>query len=753
MRSCGAANVVVGVGMLAAVVPAGVGGAAQSTGEPVPAVRNTVTGIEFLGATTFPTGTTFEGTNLGGLSGVSYDASTGEYAIVSDDRNSARTYTATIDVADAALTDGDVTFTGVHPLLNTDGQPFPPLGVDPEGIAVSADGSMYVSSEGDVNATPPLDPFVRHFTRDGAPLAELAVPEQFLPSDDRTTGVRNNLAFESLTLTPDERYLYTATEDALAQDGPTSTVDAGGTSRIVVYGPDRTPVRQLTYEIEPIPAAPVPPGSFANNGLVEVAALDDAGTLLALERAFVTGVGNSVSLYELRTSAAVDVSSFDALAGLEPDPPVSKELVLDLTELGIPLDNLEGMTLGPHLADGRQTLIMVSDNNFSATQVTQFLAFALEVEGVPLVRPALETPRVLDGVDPLPRRERPGDSDDPAIWVHPSQPSRSRVITTAKEGGLRVFDLDGRLVQEIRPGPFGSISYNNVDVVEDFKLHGHHLVDLAVASDRVNDTVTVWSIDGSSGRLRDITSTAVPASIFGVDDGEATAYGLTTYRSSVDGADYVFVTQASGNHVAQLRLGVDRRGRVTAEVVRTIEVPVLDGDPTESQTEGLVADPFYGVFYVAMEDGLGVLEYGAEPADGDDFTLAYDAETDLIEPDVEGLAIYEAQGGGGYLIVSSQGDGSFAVFDRAPGHAFVGRFVIGEANGIDTTDESDGLDVVHVPLGRDFPSGLLVAHDGQDDPPFPNLDDTEIENAATNFTFVEWADVAGPLGLVVDTGR
>ena len=153
------------------------------------------------------------------------------------------------------------------------------------------------------------------------------------------------------------------------------------------------------------------------------------------------------------------------------------------------------MTLGPRLADGRQTLIMVSDNNFSATQFTQFLAFALEVEGVPLVRPALGTPRVLDGVDPLPRRERPGDSDDPAIWVHPRQPTRSRVITTAKEGGLRVFDLDGRLVEEVRPDPLGSISYN-VDVVEDFRLDRHHRVDLAVASDRVNDTVAIWSIDG-----------------------------------------------------------------------------------------------------------------------------------------------------------------------------------------------------------------------------------------------------------------
>jgi hypothetical protein len=54
-----------------------------------------------------------------------------------------------------------------------------------------------------------------------------------------------------------------------------------------------------------------------------------------------------------------------------------KTLLLDLDELGIPLDNVEGMTFGPRLPDGRQSLVLVSDNNFAATQFTQFLLFAL----------------------------------------------------------------------------------------------------------------------------------------------------------------------------------------------------------------------------------------------------------------------------------------------------------------------------------------------------------------------------------------
>jgi len=736
-------------------VPLGVGGNGPVHGvvpEAVPlAGRNTVVGVEFLGAATVPTGTMFEGTVIGGLSGISFDPAPGEYTIVSDDRAAARTYTATIDLSDGALGDGDVAFTGVTSLLDRPGVPFAPLSIDPEGIALSAGGSMYVSSEGDAGASPPIDPFVRRFTHDGAPLGTLPVPEHFLPAADDTAGVRPNLAFESLTLSPDERHLYTATESALVQDGPVATLDEGTISRILVFGPGRRPVRELVYEVEPIPSAPVPPGGFADNGLVELLAIDNAGTLLALERSFAAGVGNDVSLWELRTAAAVDAATFDALAGLEPDPPVGKELVLDFSDLGIPIDNLEGMTFGPVLPDGRPSLIVVSDNNFSAAQVTQFLAFALDIHSVPIVAPKLETPRVLDGVDPLPNRERPGDSDDPAVWIHPKVPSKSRVLTTAKEGGLRVLDLDGRLRQEIRPRQFGDVSYNNVDVIEDFPLSRHRRVDLVVASDRVNDTVAIWEIDRHSGRLRDLTSPLVPSTVFGVDDGEATAYGLTAYRSPRDRADYVFVTQASGNHVAQLRLSPDRNGRVTATTVRMIDVPVLDGDPAESQTEGLVADPSYGRVYVAMENGLGVLSYDAEPNGGDDFTLAYDAKDDLIEPDVEGLAIYEARHGRGYLIVSSQGDGSFVVFDRRPPHRFIGSFVLGGRHGIDTTDESDGVDVVNVPLGRAFPKGLFVAHDGQDDPPFPNLDEDELENAATNFTYADWSAIAKELDIIVDT--
>lgn len=59
--------------------------------------------------------------------------------------------------------------------------------------------------------------------------------------------------------------------------------------------------------------------------------------------------------------------------------PESQRTVFSFDDLGIPIDNLEGMTFGPTLPDGRRTLIIVSDNNFNETQFTQFIVLAVEL--------------------------------------------------------------------------------------------------------------------------------------------------------------------------------------------------------------------------------------------------------------------------------------------------------------------------------------------------------------------------------------
>jgi 3-phytase len=128
----------------------------------------------------------------------------------------------------------------------------------------------------------------------------------------------------------------------------------------------------------------VPSGNppFAVNGIVEILPLNPE-SLIVMERSFSTGTGgtgNTIKLYSVKLSGATDVNGVADLDEIKKGKfrPVKKQLLLDLDTLGLPLDNIEGMTFGPDLPDGRRSLILVSDNNFAAAQFTQFLLFAFD---------------------------------------------------------------------------------------------------------------------------------------------------------------------------------------------------------------------------------------------------------------------------------------------------------------------------------------------------------------------------------------
>jgi hypothetical protein len=75
---------------------------------------------------------------------------------------------------------------------------------------------------------------------------------------------------------------------------------------------------------------------------------------------------------------ANDTSNIESLKGeISQVRSLKKQLLCDLQSLGIYLDNLEGMALGPLLPDGSQSLLLISDNNFNKEQVTQLLLFRL----------------------------------------------------------------------------------------------------------------------------------------------------------------------------------------------------------------------------------------------------------------------------------------------------------------------------------------------------------------------------------------
>ncbi len=343
-----------------------------------PSEIGSTTAPRFAGEEILPTGLMFEGTEVGGLSGLTYDAVRAVYYAISDDRSQlapARFYTLTIDLSDGSLDDGDVTVVDVTTLRDPRGRPFPPLSLDPESIALTADRTLVITSEGDASQL--IAPFVREFGLSGRQRANLPVPGYYDPVADGTVGVRNNLAFESGGFSPSGEFYFTGTENALAQDGPVATVTTASPSRLLRYDSDGRLDREFVYVVEPVPEPAVPAEGFSVNGLVDVLPVGPT-RLVAMERSFAEGVGNDARLYLVETARATDVRGLpalpDDLAGVQV---VGKTLLFDLDALGLTLDNLEGLTLGPVLPDGRQTLLIVSDNNFSPTQVTQFLAFTV----------------------------------------------------------------------------------------------------------------------------------------------------------------------------------------------------------------------------------------------------------------------------------------------------------------------------------------------------------------------------------------
>lgn len=348
-----------------------------------------------------------------------------------------------------------------------------------------------------------------------------------------------------------------------------------------------------------------------------------------------------------------------------------------------------------------------------------------------------------------------GDADDPAIWLHPTDLARSLVITAVKEEGGRVYDLGAAQVQVLSPFPVavGVSRINNLDVQYGFRMHDGSRVDIAVGSDRGQDLFRVWKIDGDAASPLAYIGTASPTRAFADKpngdpnpvSAQNTVYGLTLYRDA--GADrmYVLATQRSQPRVAQFELVALADGTVDTQWVRDWDFPsmAVNGMPVNlagKQFEGLVVDQQSGLLYAGQEDvGIWRIDLNTGAAEANPFVLSrtYDP-TSPLRADIEGLALYYGAGGAGYLLASSQGDNSFAVFDRQAGNAYLGSFSV-TAGAFDPVQESDGAEVTNLALPG-YPHGLFITQDGNNTP-----------EGGTNFKYVSWGDIAQEAGLAVDT--
>jgi 3-phytase len=357
--------------------------------------------------------------------------------------------------------------------------------------------------------------------------------------------------------------------------------------------------------------------------------------------------------------------------------------------------------MASRVADSRVELLLPDGQGWTGiAQPLQPLQTPTQVRAVAIVMPDGQT-------EPVARQ---GDAaDDPAIWVHPTDPAGGRVLGTNKKQGLLVYDLQGRQTQLLEVGRL-----NNVDLRQHVALAGKR-VDLAAATQRDDNSLVLFTID-ASGTVAEAARIAT-----GLDE----IYGMCLYRPTAGGLQ-AFVNDKDGRF-QQYRIDA-AAGRYSGTLLRTFRVA--------SQPEGCVVDDRHARLFLG-EEKRGVWTTAADASRPDALTMVLPVGADLAA-DVEGMALYQA-GKANYLIVSSQGDNSYVVVDAVSPFKVRGKFRVGFnlAAGIDGTSETDGLDVSTANGGGAFSRGMLVIQDGY----------KRLPDGAQNFKYVGWRAVEEALGL------
>ncbi len=305
-------------------------------------------------------------------------------------------------------------------------------------------------------------------------------------------------------------------------------------------------------------------------------------------------------------------------------------------------------------------------------------------------------------------------ADDPAVWVHPADPAQSLIIGSNKRGGIAAYTLEG---QEMAYYPVGNI--NNVDVVYGVAI-GKQKIDLLGGSNRTKQSIDLFAIDPNTRQLAPIGVRPFLVDTALMDD----IYGFCFYQNPKTLITYVLVNAKNGR-LEQYEIVAVNGGQLDLKLVRTLKF--------DSQVEGMVADHARGHLYVGEED-RGVWKLSAEPTGSSERHLLAmsDESNPNISYDIEGLDLY-MQGDTGYLIVSSQGNFSFAVFDRQGDNPYRLSFKIVEAGSVDGVEETDGIAIVSKSLGDKYPKGLLVTQDGF------NTDGKQTQ--PQNFKLISWAKI------------
>ena len=348
-----------------------------------------ISGLKFVDEYVVPNGVEYGGTVVGGLSGIDYDKAKDEYYIICDDpsvKGPARFYTANILLNEQGI--DSVVFTGMTPVLNAVGVPYPDItkdllhSADLESMRFDSVHQVFVrGSEGQRrirdDAQSIQQPDIVAMDKNGRYIDSFSLPANMrLQAVEK--GPRHNSVFEGLDFADDYKSLFVSVEEALYEDAPKAGLgDSTSWIRFLKFDmASKKQVAQYAYQIDAIPYPANPPGAFKINGVSDILYLGDE-KFIVIERAYSTGrIPTDIKIYLADAKGAENIAEIPSLKLQPAKKPIQKKLLLDMNNtLKRDIFNVEGVTFGPTLANGRRSLVLVTDNNFNAKEKTQFLLF------------------------------------------------------------------------------------------------------------------------------------------------------------------------------------------------------------------------------------------------------------------------------------------------------------------------------------------------------------------------------------------
>lgn len=286
------------------------------------------------------------------------------------------------------------------------------------------------------------------------------------------------------------------------------------------------------------------------------------------------------------------------------------------------------------------------------------------------------------------------DSDDPAIWIHPEDASKSLIIGTDKdrEGAIYAFNLEGKIVKKVE----GIRRPNNVDIAYGFEWNGRQ-IDIAVVTERESNKLRVFSLPD----LIPIDGGGIE--VF-VGETDRAPMGIALYTRPQDHVIFAIVGRKSGpaeGYLWQYKLTSTGDGIVDGELVR--EFGKYSG---KKEIEAIAVDNELGFVYYSDEQE-GVRKYLADPAANNNNELALFAQSGFSD-DHEGIAIYKTSDTTGYLLISNQGSQRFMVYPREGVEGNKNEYPLLTEIPVSAM-ETDGADATAANLGSRYPEGIFVA--------------------------------------------